>query len=201
MARSNRSRRRQRMVAAERLVDPYSGNQGLLVDRMISNAQNRESTTTIICGDYFGLTAGTTEVDRNVSYQDIVSTDDFQSLAAQFTEFRILAIRFDVYNLNSTVTAFSAFSTYHADTVGRAPTVTINTVVDRPDAQVCSAGVGHIPFTWMARGTAERAYQEIASAATVIDYGGLSGSVGPVSASTPAFQIVVKAVVQFRGRI
>lgn len=202
MTRNNRrSRRSQNRVQAERQVDPYSGNNGLMVDRMISNAQNRQSTTTLICGDYFGLTGGTAEVDRNISYQDIVSTDDFQSMAAQFNEFRVLAIRFDVYNINSSINAFSAFSTFHTETLGRSPSVNITTVIDRPDSQVVSAGTGHIPFTWVARGSAERAFQEIIAASSVIDYGGLSGSIGPLTASAPAFQIVMKAVVQFRGRI
>jgi len=201
--RNHKNRSTKARVSNVRVVDEYAGTDGVKLDRILQAMQNSHSQTRIICGDYYGLTSSTSaNTARNISYQDIVGTDDFQSLAAQFETFRVKAIRFDVYNLNLGSSGFTAFSTYHASTVGRAGVFTIDQIIDGPDSQVISAGQGKISFTWFAKGTLENEFQQIISTpASTTDFGGLRGIVGTGTVAGTAYQVVMKAVVDFRGRL
>lgn len=199
---NNRNQRGTRnTVSNVRIVDQLAGEDGARLDRMIDSVQNSHSQTRLICGDYYGLTSSTTGVTaRNISFQDIVATDDFQAMAAQFETFRVTAIRFDVYNLNSAAGAFTAFSTYHAVNTGRAPVFTIDQVIDGADSQVVSAGQGKISFTWIAKGSTETQFITVAPAANVMDFGGLRTLLGASSGGGTNYQVIMKAVVDFRGR-
>jgi len=198
----NGRRNNRNAISNVRVVDEFSGSAGARLDRMIAAVQNSHSQTRVICGDYFGVNSSTTAATpRVISGQDIFATDDFTSLASQFETYRVTAIRFDVYALQPQ-TGYSAFSTFHDDTLGRHAVFNIDQVIDGPDSQVPTYGQGKIVFTWMATGSTELEFLPTANVATnASDFGGLRlVAAQSATAATPLFEVIMKAVVDFRGR-
>jgi len=185
-----------------RVLDEYAGSDGAKLDRILAQLQNSHSQVRILCADNFGIApipgGGTS---GNYTFVNIAATDEFVSLAVQFQTFRVTAIRFDVYDTNNTVSVSSMFSTFHDQTTGSFTNLTQAQIVDRPDAQVVPSGVGKVSFTWFARGALEEEFQSTTSTSPKYsDFGGLSYFIGS-GASTQKYQVVMKAVVDFRGRI
>lgn len=201
--RNRKSGNAKNVVSNVRVVDEYAGSAGARLDRILASIQNSHSQTRLICGDYYGINSSTTAaVNRVISQGSIFATDDFTSMAAQFETYRVVAVRYDVYILG-TQSGYAAFSTFHDDTIGVHSNFTIDQTIDGPDSQVPSAGQGKIQLTWMATGTAENQFLPTGGALSTsfTDFGGLRASLGTTSvAASPAYQIVMKAVVDFRGR-
>lgn len=183
-------------------MDEFAGSDGARLDRILAQQQNSHSQTRVVCGDTYTITPTASAQSGLVTGATIKLTDDFVSLANQFETFRITAVRFDIYDINPGNIAASAWSTFHDTTTGSYSGFPLNQVVDGADAQIVPIGTGKISFTWMAHGTEEAGFQSTTNTGTV-DFGGLRYSVGAGSAATQQqkFQIIMKAVVDFRGRI
>jgi len=202
MARKNRSMKNR--VQNVRVLDEYAGSDSAYVDRVISQLQNSHSFTTLLCTETFNLsTASTSGGDRTVAstIASIVGSDDFQSMAQQFAMFRVRCIRYDVYDVNAPVPVTSGFSTFHdATSAGSSrPPLTLATVLDSPDSQVVAPGTGKIALFWRAKGVLENEFQPLVGG-EYLDYGGLRGVLNSQTLSTLKYQVVFKAVVDFRGR-
>jgi len=189
-------------VQQVRVVDPYAGNDGLKVDRQLSHLQNSGGMVQITVTDSYAVNTQATDVAGNVTWSQVRLSDEFLSLAAQFNTFRIRSVRFDVYDLNPAAPAPGVFSTFHDEfTTGTQPVFSFNDVIDSADSQIVPPGTGKTSFTWMAHSTNERGYYDATPAVTSNgpDFGGLR-YVLPAGTAATKYRIIVKAIVDFRGR-
>jgi hypothetical protein len=186
-----------------RVVDQYSGPDGARVDRMLTQMQNSHGQIRMLCSttDSFAVnTTGPGSAYYSGAY--IRNFDEFTSLAQQFQEYRVAAIRFDVYDIAPSVPAQVAFSTWH-DVIPNTTTpisYTFAQVVDGPDAQLVAPGTGKVSFTWMAKGSNENEFQSTDTTGWN-DFGGLRIYGNTATANATKFQIITKAIVDFRGRL
>jgi len=195
-------------VSNVRVIDPLSGVDGARLDRMLSSMQNSHSQTRLVCGDIVTINAQSTG-DNNYVYTgyNVAQTDDFQSFAAQFETYRVTAIRFEVYDVAPNTPVFSAFSTFHdvGSTGGGFVPFIRSQVIDGPDSQVPPAGGNKLVLSWLARGSEENGFYSTrtntGSTVAAPDFGGLRYSVGVVSPTIGKYELIVKAVVDFRGRL
>lgn len=202
MARRNKGNQKNR-VSNVRVLDEFSGTDGARVDRMLSALQNSQSQTRIEIGDSLQLSPAVSGGDSlgTYSWRNVVLSDEFISLRQQWNEFRIRAIRFDVYDINPNVATFSVFSTVHEpSSFSTPPSYTFTQVVDGPDSQAPQAGGNRLRFTWVAKGPRELSFQNLdAAAEPLFDYGGLRFAIGN-AANVSKYMVVVKALVDVRGR-
>lgn len=188
-----------------RVVDPDAGGDGAYVERCITALQNSESTVTVLCNDTFTLSTGASAsglVAGSNTGSNIRGGDEFASMMSQFNTYRIRAVRYDVYDINQTIAATNAFSTIH-DVVPFDSTFTpppLAQVVDGPDAKNVPPGMGRASFFWRAKGTLENQFQAGDTVGEPADFGGLRWAFFSPTISTAKYQVVVRAVVDFRGR-
>lgn len=188
-----------------RVVDPDAGGDSAYVERCISSMQNSESITTVLCNDTFTLSTGSSSsglVAGNYTASNIRGTDDFISMMGQFNTYRIRAVRFDVYDINQTIAATNAFSTLH-DVVPFDSTYApppLAQVVDGPDSKNVTPGMGKASFYWRAKGTLENEFQAGDTIGAPEDFGGFRWAFFSPSLSTAKFQVIIRAIVDFRGR-
>lgn len=200
-----RQRRSKNTVQNVRVVDPDAGNDSAYIERCIAGLQNSESTITVLCNDTLtlatsnaanGLVAGT------ITASQVRGTDDFISMMEQFNMYRIRAVRFDIYDINQSVAATNVFSTFH-DVVpfgsSYAPPP-LALVVDGPDAKNVPPGMGKQSFFWRAKGTNENQFQAGDTIGAPEDFGGLRYAFYSGTLASPKYQVMVRAVVDFRGR-
>jgi len=199
--RGNRSGNKNR-VQNVRVLDDYSGGDGAKFDRIISEMQNSHSQVRVLCTGIVPLVTTTAGYTSETSHPFVRSTDDFISMAQQFETYRIKSIRFDVYDINASNVGTGFFSTWHDDVAnGLALSFTAPNVYDSPDSQVVPPGTGKISLVWTAKGTFENLFQSCAtSGGSPRNFGGIRYTVSGGTDSTSKFQVVVKAVVDFRGR-
>lgn len=206
MTRQNKSRTGKDRINNVRIVDSYAGSDSARVDRMISAMQMSHSQTRVLCQETYNQNTQTAAYVSTFSASNVRSTDDFQSLAQQYETYRISAIRFDVYDISTGNSTAGFFSTWHDEILyGAAPTFTQANVVDGPDSQIVPPGTGKISFTWIPKGTIENGFQSVTAASSPVDFGGIriavqAGATGFTS-NAPKYQIIMKAVVDFRGRV
>lgn len=188
-------------ISNVRVVDEYAGSDGARLDRMLTDLQNSQSQARIEIG--FARTFSTaTGPDQTgiLSHFTLRGEDEWQTMVTQWQMYRVRAIRFDVYDINPNVVCFSAWSTFHESSQGTAPAFTFNQVLDGPDAQLPTNGAPKLRFTWMAKGPAEMQFQNVDDAGQdSVDFGGLRYAIG-AGAAASKFQVVGKAIVDFRGR-
>jgi hypothetical protein len=197
--RKNGSRRVQNV----RVLDDYAGDDGAKFDRVLSQLQNSHSQVTLCCSDEFLIGVSTTAQNSILGQSQIRVFDDFVSLSAQFQTFRVKRIRFDVYDVNPGVSAGAVWSTWHDVTSTSSQYVpTFQQTVDAPDSQIVPPGTGKATFVWTAKGTAENEFQSTAnnSGVTQLDFGGLRYWIPGQAATGSKYAVVVKAIVDFRGR-
>lgn len=196
-----RSNARKGRISNVRVVDEFAGSDGARLDRMLSELQNSQSQTRVEIGQarLLSLASGPDQLGT-ISAVALRGSDEWATLVQQWQTYRIRAIRFDVYDINPNLVCFSAFSTFHEASEGTTPAFTFEQVLDGPDAQVPTNGAPKLRYTWMAKGPAELAFQNVDPAAgDITDFGGLRYALG-AGAVGSKFQIMVKAVVDFRGR-
>jgi len=184
-----------------RITDDYAGDDGNKVDRILSSLQNSHSQTRLLCSDSYTIAVPTAaQVNAIVAGSQVRTSDDFNSIAAQFETFRVKAIRFDIYDVNPAGLGTAFWGTFHDEYLTSAqPTFTSGDVVDSPDGQIVPPGTGKITLTWMAKGTRENDFTTITQPST--DFGGLRYSVNAATVAVPGkYQIFWKAIVDFRGR-
>jgi len=207
MARNNgKKSNNKNRVTNVRVVDEYAGNDGARVERMLSQLQNSHSQIRVLCSETFNQNTQTAAYISTFSGAQVRGTDDFQSFAAQFETYRIMAIRFDVYDVQPGNPTPVFFSTWHDQILYNAvPTFTQANVLDGPDSQLVGPGAGKATLTWFAKGSTETGFQSDFAASAPLDFGGIrvaaaAGASGFTS-NSPKIQIIMKAVVDFRGRL
>lgn len=193
----NKRGRRERQEQHVVIDNTYAGRDFGKVQRIISHAQNSESMATIVIGAAVSIPVATTTSNTGLSFVTIASEDDFASMAAQFATFRVRAIMFDVYDYNPNVVGQAFAATFHQ--AGSNVPITFQNTVDRPDSQVIIPGADKRTFIWRPKGTLENEFQAVTG---FIDFGGLAVSVlgGPAAAANK-YQVLIKAVVDFRARL
>jgi len=176
------------------VVAPDGDTAAAKVDRQISDLRRSESTLRFLSKSFLNLSSPTTSGGGIVSFSTIVANEDFASLAAQFKEFRISAIRYELYH-TGTPAGPTAFSTFHAD--GGSVAADEESVIDGEDAKYFEPGAGRQTWYWQPSGSLETEYQGVSS---YTDFGGLryyqtSGT------GTPQYgKLVISAIVLFRAR-
>jgi hypothetical protein len=191
------------VVTNVRVLDPSAGTDGAYVDRCITELQNSHSQVTILCQDSFNVDSATTTVVGNLSASQVRIFDEFTTLATQFETYRIRGFRFDIYDINPTLATVGWFSTFHDEFLAsNQPVFSSAAVIDGPDSALVPPGLGKISLYWRARGSQENDFQTTDSNSITLqafDFGGLRYALG-ASAAGRKFQIIVKALVDFRGR-
>lgn len=200
---ARRSKRRgKNSISNVRVVDEYSGTDGARIERMLSSIQNSQSQVRIEIGLGFGITtsAGPTDTLGLSTIRSLRDQDEWATMSSQWNQFRVRAIRYDVYDINPNLVAFSCFSTFHETVEGSTANFSFAQVLDGPDSQVATNGQ-RLRFTWVAKGTNEMAFQNVdPNLETFADFGGFRYAVGPAASAASKFQVVAKAIVDFRGR-
>lgn len=193
---SNRKRSKN-LIQNVRIVDRDEGTDDLVIQRLLQQYVQSEGQIRVVCGFRFEVTPGTTVNSGIVSFAELLATDDFTSFAAQYQEYRVRGIRFDVYDINpNSSVAINYWSTFHQ--VGGPVPIGIEDILDRPDARSLSPGDGRQSLAWAAHGIPEMQFNSVGSNPGL---GGLSYYVSPQAAIAAAkYQIVAKYIVDFRGR-
>lgn len=187
-------------VTNVRVVDQYAGTDGARVDRILASLQNSHSQIRVLCSSQFPQNLAANPYAVIFSGTNVRATDDFISFAAQFETFRIAAIRFDVYDINTNTACINGFSTFHDVTTTAYANQDLTQIIDAPDSQVIASGLGKASFTWAAHGTEENEFQSTTNSG-IADFGGLRAYIGTGTQGVTKFQVVMKAIVDFRGRI
>jgi hypothetical protein len=191
-------------VTLVQFVDPTAGPDGAYVDRCISSLQNSHSQVSVLLEDAFTISSGTSVTNAILAGPQIALFDDFVSLSSQFETFRIRAIRFDIYDINPGVSINAFWSTFHDQfTAGAQPVFTQANVVDGPDSAIVPPGTGKITLYWRAKGTLENQFVTNDSSSVAVPtqyFGGLRYGIASSASATAKWQVIVKAVVDFRGR-
>lgn len=196
MARNSNSKRSKNSISNVRVVSDDEGTEGLRVEKMLNAVKESKSQVRLVCGYQFSVGITTSAATGVSSFPSISTSDEFIDLAKQFNTARVRAIRFDVYDLNPNVSITNFFSTYHQVTNTGVPQ-NLESVVDRPDSKSVAPGTGRQTFYWVANGPAEMEFMTVSQ---LDDFGGLSFHVGGGTATPGKYQVIVKAIVDFRGR-
>jgi len=179
-----------------RVVDNDEARDSVRVSSILTSLSSSNQQIRVTCG-YQATLSPTAQAGGIVALNELQSTDDWSSFDDQFTEYRIRAVQFRIFDVqpNSAVVV-NYFATYHQ--IGGTVAVSPNDIVDRPDARVLTPGTGWITLDWAAHGQPEMEFQPISGG---ISYGGLCYNVSPSATITGAkYQIAAKFVVDFRGR-
>jgi hypothetical protein len=191
---NNKSRRSRNVIQNVRIVDRDEGRDDLRVQRMLNTMVESESQIRVVCG--YQTTQNVAVASGVVGFGELLATDDFVSFAAQYQEYRVAGIRFDIYDVNQTAVVVNFWATFH-QVSGSVP-VAAEDIMDRPDCRSLSAGEGKATLAWLAHGIPERAFNNVGTNAGL---GGLSYNLSPAAASTTAkYTIMAKFIVDFRGR-
>jgi len=185
-----------------RVIDDYAGDDGVKFDRVLSHLQNSHSQVTVMCSDEFNIGIASTATNAILAQSQVRIFDEFQSLSGQFQTFRIRRIRFDIYDINPGLPSGTVWSTFHdVNTTSNQYIPTFAQVVDAPDAQLVPPGTGKLSLVWTAKGTTENEFLSTqASNPAPLDFGGLRYSIPGTSSVGTKYAVVVKAIVDFRGR-
>jgi hypothetical protein len=176
------------------VVAPDGDTAAAKVDRMIGELRRSESTCRFLSKSVLNLSSPTSSGGNIYSFANIATNEDFASLSAQFKEWRVSAIRFEVYHVG-TPSGPTIFSTFH--TGGGNVATDEESVLDGEDSKYFEPGAGRQCFYWQPSGNLENEYQGITN---YTDFGGLrffqtGGSGAPLYA-----KVVVSCIILFRGR-
>jgi len=185
-----------------RIQDPYAGGDASYVDRCIIQQQNSHDALVILCSSNFTVSTATASTTAYYSGITVRNTDEYTSLAAQFETYRVRCFRFDVYDINPSLSCGNMWSTFH-DVLASVPAYSFDQVTDSADAQSVPPGTGKVTWYWRAKGSEENDFQSTTSPSfgvTPSDFGGLRVALNPAASAAPKYLVVMKAVVDFRGR-
>lgn len=183
-----------------RVVDPDGATDSLRVDRMINEVKASESQIRVLCADNLFIDNAATPISGLQAFDYIFATDDWGSISVQYNDFRVRAIKYDVYDVNQGNIGGAIFSTVHEVYNNTPPTYTFAQVVDGPDSKPVPPGTGKATFYWMAHGVKEMGFQSTSISSAVDRYGGLRYYINSGANPGAKFQIVMHAIVDFRGR-
>lgn len=201
MARGNRRRggNRKNVISNVRVVDKDDGIDDIAAQRFLQSYKVSEGQIRVVCNYRGELNLPvSTAVTGTVGFGELAGTDDFTSFTSQYQEFRVRAIRFDIYDLGGgSSSPLNFWATFHQ--IGGTVPSTFDSVVDRPDSRSIVPGTGYASVAWVAHGIPEMAFQPISGYNTL---GGLVYYLGGVSAAVNSkYSIIAKFVVDFRGRV
>lgn len=180
-----------------RVVDKDEGTDDVICQRFLQSYNTSEGQIRVVCG-YRGELSPQATANGVVAFGELLATDDFTSFAAQYQEFRVRAIRFDIYNIQPNVQGLvNYWSTFHQ--IGGSVPVGAEDVMDRPDSRSITPGDGKITLCWVAHGIPEMSFSSVTGNP---GFGGLSYYVSPTSGAPIGSQytILAKYIVDFRGR-
>jgi len=188
------------------IVQESNAQDTMRFDRVMTALTQSQSLIDLLVDDQFSIDVSSTispGVGLTYNFVNIVATDDFQSLLQQYNLFRVKGIRFDIYDTNpNTGSGTAFFSTYHVAGGQTQNMPALNDVVDGPDSGIVPPGQGKLSLTWMSKDIHERDFQATASPGAYTNYGGLRAYVTQgTTATTARWRVIVKAHVQFRGRV
>lgn len=185
-----------------RIADNAAGEDGLRVDRQITALKASESQTRVLIGDVLDVgIPTTTDSSGSIGFEQIISSDDFQSITQQYNLFRVVAIKFEIFDTNPNVSAYNSWGVYHDNYEGSPIAFTRANIADLPDSRVLSGGTGQTCLYWVAHGPLELQFNGATSLGSVVQkYGGLKYFVGVGGSAVPKYTIQWHAVVDFRGR-
>jgi len=197
MARKNSSKRNKNVIQNVRVVDKDEGTDDIMCQRFIQNYNVSEGQIRTVCSLHSEFGIGTSAANGNIDFGNLTTSDDFVSFAAQYREFRVRAIRFDIYDVNpNSSPVVNYWATYH--TIGGTITTDIESILDRPDARSVTPGDGKASLAWVAHSIPEMAFQPTNLYNTL---GGISLYIGSSTASVSTkYTVASKFVVDFRGR-
>jgi len=202
MARGRPGKQAKNSVMNVRIQDPYAGDDASYVDRCIMQQQTSHEAMVAMCSSTFNISSATTAQTNYYSGLTVRNSDDFTSFNGQFETYRIRCIKFDVYDINPALVCSNIWSTFH-DIITSVPAYTFDQVTDGADSQTIPPGIGKVTFYWRAKGAEENNFQSTDAASSSVppvDYGGLRVAINPASSAASKFTVVVKAIVDFRGR-
>lgn len=187
---------RKNAISNVRVVDKDEGTDDIQCQRYLQAYKVSEGQIRVVCGYRGELAQGTTSASGVVAFGELTATDDFTAFSQQYSEFRVRAIRYDVYDLAPTVqSAINFWSTYHQ--IGGTVATGFDDVVDRPDSRSIAPGTGMVSLAWVAHSTPEMTFQPVTG---FTGLGGLSYYIGGGPIATNKYSIIAKFVVDFRGR-
>jgi len=181
-----------------RVVDKDEGTDDIMCQRFIQAYTTSEGQIRVVLGyrgELSNYTAGA-PITGTVGFTEASNTDDFASFITQYREFRIRAIRYDIYDIQPNASAVNYWSTYH--TVSGSVATDAESVMDRPDARSISPGDGKTTLAWVAHSIPEMAFQNVSS------FNGLGGlsyyTIAGNGIVNSKYTVLAKFVVDFRGR-
>jgi len=181
-----------------RVVDKDEGTDDIVCQRFLQAYTTSEGQIRVVLGyrgELSNFTAGT-PITGTVGFTEAAATDDFTAFITQYREFRIRAIRFDIYDIQPNSPAVNYWSTYHT-IAGSVPT-DAESVMDRPDARSVAPGDGKVSLAWVAHSVPEMAFQLTTA------FNGLGGisyyAVAGQAISNSKYTVMAKFIVDFRGR-
>lgn len=201
--RGNNKGRKQSRAQPVQVMDEYAGADGVKFDRVLTQLQNSHGQVTLCLQDAFNLSVQTTASNAILAASQIKVFDDFVSMASQFETYRVKRIRFDIYDINPALGNAAFWSTFHDQYTSATQYVPSQAaVVDGTDSQMIAPGTGKISLFWTAKGTLENGFQNTTTptGTNIYDYGGLRYSIPAGGAVNSKYYVVVKAIVDFRGR-
>lgn len=198
MTKRGRASNQKNRITNVRVVDKDDGKDDILCQRMLQSYKESEGQIRVICSNAIELNPGGVAAGSAVDFSIAAASDDFVSFSQQYTEFRVRAIRFDIFDVQpNSPYVVNYWSTYH-QIGGTVPTTAAN-VVDRPDSRSLVPGTGYTSVAWVAHSIPEMAFQSTASYSSL---GGLVYNLTPSATVTGTkYQIYAKYVIDFRGRI
>jgi len=199
--RNNNRRNGKNKIMDVRIADSAAGPDGLRIDRMVTSIKDSESQTRILVGDVIDIASATTDTNGTYGFDQIFGTDDFTNMIQQFNLFRVRSIKFEIFDINSTVAVYNNWGIWHDNYETSVPAYTRANIADLPDSRVLSSGTGQTTLYWMAHGTAEQQFQAGSAAGSQAQrFGGLKYFVSGTTPAVTKYTVQVHAVVDFRGR-
>jgi len=191
------ARGRKNAINNVRIVDKDEGTDDITTQRVIQAYNTAEGQIRVMCNYRTELSISTAITNGTVGVIEASTSDDFVSFSQQYQEFRIKAIRFDIYDLQPSSSTINFWSTFHQ--VGGVVPIGFEDVVDRPDSRAIAPGTGTASLSWVAHGIPEMSFQSTQGGAT--GFGGLSYYIGASPAAVGGkYSIIAKFVIDFRGR-
>lgn len=198
MARKSSNRRVKNAIQNVRIVDRDEGTDDIVCQRLLQSYNVSEGQIRVVCGHQVNQSfASGTASGGTIAFAELLGTDDFTSFAGQYQEYRVRAIKFDIYDINpNSSTIVNYWSTFH-QVSGSVP-VGQEDVMDRPDARSVAPGDGKATLCWVAHGIPEMQFNSVNVNPGL---GGLSFYASPSAAvSASKYTIMTKFIVDFRGR-
>jgi hypothetical protein len=194
--RNQRATTGRNQVQNVRLVDKDEASDDMKVSSILNSLSVSNSQIRVQCG-YTGTLGPAAQINGLIGFSELTGTDDWTSFSGQFTEFRVRAIQFRIFDVQpQSAATINIWATYHVQ--GGTVSGSFADIADRPDARTVVPGTGWTDLVWAAHGQPEMEFQSITNFNA---FGGLVYNVSPASAiSGTKYQIIAKYIVDFRGR-